>query len=61
MLNAGLMTKPADLKQFAPTGKLRGGVVAAPAAGHCRSDPQLRRGFEIASHIANLRQFRAGH
>src|SRR5262245_6045794 len=32
MLNAGLMTKPADLKQFAPTGKLRGGVVAAPAA-----------------------------
>jgi polar amino acid transport system substrate-binding protein len=32
MLNAGLMTNPSDLKQFAPTGKLRGGVVAAPAA-----------------------------
>ena len=26
------MTRPEDLKQLAPTGKLRGGVVAAPAA-----------------------------
>src|SRR5262245_32669099 len=26
------MTSPDDLKQLAPTGKLRGGVVAAPAA-----------------------------
>ena len=26
------MTKPEDLKQFAPTGQLRGGVVTAPAA-----------------------------
>src|SRR6476620_3922693 len=32
MLNAGAMTSPEDLKQLAPTGKLRGGVVAAPAA-----------------------------
>src|SRR4029078_2817491 len=32
MLNAGAMTSPADLKELAPTGQLRGGVVAAPAA-----------------------------
>src|SRR6476661_8586977 len=31
MLNAGAMTSAADLKQLAPTGQLRGGVVAAPA------------------------------
>jgi polar amino acid transport system substrate-binding protein len=31
MLNAGAMTSPEDLKQLAPTGQLRGGVVAAPA------------------------------
>src|ERR1039457_6470964 len=32
MLNAGRMTNPDDLKQLAPTGKLRGGVVVSPAA-----------------------------
>jgi polar amino acid transport system substrate-binding protein len=32
MLNAGAMTRPEDLKQLAPTGQLRGGVVVAPAA-----------------------------
>lgn len=32
MLNAGGMTSPEDLKQLAPTGQLRGGVVTAPAA-----------------------------
>src|SRR6476659_6967796 len=32
MSNAGAMTSPADLKELAPTGQLRGGVVAAPAA-----------------------------
>src|SRR5262249_43773127 len=62
MLNAGLMTNPSDIKQFAPTGKLRGGVVAAPAAsaffairedkgevrgGHRRSDPQLRAALKL--------------
>jgi polar amino acid transport system substrate-binding protein len=32
MLNAGRMTNPDDLKQLAPTGQLRGGIVVAPAA-----------------------------
>ena len=32
MLNADRMTSPDDLKQLAPTGKLRGGVVVSPAA-----------------------------
>lgn len=32
MLNADRMTNPDDLKQLAPTGKLRGGVVVSPAA-----------------------------
>src|SRR5262249_21720654 len=32
VLNAGGMTSPEDLKQLAPTGQLRGGVVTAPAA-----------------------------
>ena len=32
MLNAARMTNPDDLKQLAPTGKLRGGVVVSPAA-----------------------------
>ena len=32
MLNAGRMINPDDLKQLAPTGKLRGGVVVSPAA-----------------------------
>src|ERR1019366_4368194 len=32
MLNAGHMTNPDDLKQLAPTGKLRGGVVVSPVA-----------------------------
>ena len=32
MLNAGRMTNPDDLKQLAPTEKLRGGVVVSPAA-----------------------------
>jgi polar amino acid transport system substrate-binding protein len=32
MLNAGRMTSPYDLREIAPTGKLRGGVVVAPAA-----------------------------
>jgi polar amino acid transport system substrate-binding protein len=32
MLNASAMTSAEDLKQLAPTGTLRGGVVAAPAA-----------------------------
>ena len=32
VLNAIAMTTPDDLKQLAPTGKLRGGVVTAPAA-----------------------------
>jgi polar amino acid transport system substrate-binding protein len=32
MLNAGRMTSPRDLREIAPTGKLRGGVVVAPAA-----------------------------
>ena len=32
MLNAGRMTNPDNLKQLAPTGKLRGGVVVSPAA-----------------------------
>jgi polar amino acid transport system substrate-binding protein len=32
MLNADHMTNPDDLKQLAPTGKLRGGVVVSPAA-----------------------------
>src|ERR1700690_2783631 len=32
MLNAGRMASPDDLKQLAPTGKLRGGVVLSPAA-----------------------------
>ncbi len=32
VLNADSMKNPADLKQLAPTGKLRGGVVVAPAA-----------------------------
>ena len=32
MLNATRMTSPDDLKQLAPTGKLRGGVVVSPAA-----------------------------
>jgi polar amino acid transport system substrate-binding protein len=32
MLNADCMTNPDDLKQLAPTGKLRGGVVVSPAA-----------------------------
>jgi len=31
MLNAGAMTNPADLKQLAPTGPLRAGVVVSPA------------------------------
>ncbi len=32
MLNAGRMANPDDLKQLAPTGQLRGGVVVSPAA-----------------------------
>jgi polar amino acid transport system substrate-binding protein len=32
VLNAGRMINPDDLKQLAPTGKLRGGVVVSPAA-----------------------------
>jgi polar amino acid transport system substrate-binding protein len=32
MLDAVAMTNPDDIRQLAPTGKLRGGVVAAPAA-----------------------------
>lgn len=32
VLNAAQMTNPDDLKQLAPTGKLRGGVVVSPAA-----------------------------
>jgi polar amino acid transport system substrate-binding protein len=32
VLNADRMTSPDDLKQLAPTGKLRGGVVVSPAA-----------------------------
>lgn len=32
MLHAAVMTSPDDLKQLAPTGTLRGGVVTAPAA-----------------------------
>jgi polar amino acid transport system substrate-binding protein len=32
VLNAGRMINPDDLKQLAPTGKLRGGVVMSPAA-----------------------------
>jgi polar amino acid transport system substrate-binding protein len=32
MLNAGRMINPDDLKQLAPTGKVRGGVVVSPAA-----------------------------
>jgi len=44
------MTNPSDLKQFAPTGKLRGGVVAAPAASAffaIREDKGEARGVTV--------------
>ena len=63
------MTSPDDLKQLAPTGKLRGGIVAAPAASvffaikDGKGEPhgvtvdlmtRLRRRAEAAAGLAGL-------